>query len=60
MNVYSTISDEYNFDHPCKYTIRVWKPATMGAPEKPELNRIYSNTITITVVEPAAPTDAPQ
>lgn len=60
MNVYSTISDEYNFDHPGKYTIRVWKPATMGTPEKPELNRIYSNTITITVVEPAAPTDAPQ
>jgi len=60
MKVDSTISNEYNFDHPGKYTIRVWKPATMGTPEKPELNRIYSNTITITVVEPAAPTDAPQ
>ncbi len=61
MNVYSTISDEYNFDHPGKYTIRVWKPATMGTPEKPELNRIYSNTITVTVlpadVKPA--TDQP-
>jgi len=44
------ISDDYNFDHPGKYTIRVWKPATMGTPEKPELNRVYSNTITITVV----------
>ncbi len=46
----ATISDDYNFDHPGKYTIRVWKPATMGTPEKPELNRIYSNTITVTVL----------
>jgi hypothetical protein len=52
MYVYSTISDEYNFDHPGKYTIRVWKPAKMGTPEKPELDRIYSNTITVAVVAP--------
>jgi len=50
MDVDSTISDEYNFDHPGKYTIRVWKPAKMGTPEKPELDRIYSNTITIIVL----------
>jgi len=56
----ATISDYYNFDHPGKYTIRVWKPATMGTPEKPELNRIYSNTITITVVGTEAPATAPQ
>jgi hypothetical protein len=60
IKVYSTISDDYNFDHPGKYTIRVWKPATMGAPEKPESNRVYSNTITITVVEPPTPAAAPQ
>jgi hypothetical protein len=60
VEVHATISDDYNFDHSGKYTIRVWKPATRGTPEKPELNRIYSNTITITVVEPAAPTDARQ
>lgn len=52
MKVDSTISDEYNFGHPGKYTIRVWKPAKKGTPEKPELNRVYSNTITITVVAP--------
>jgi hypothetical protein len=50
MKVYSTISEDYNFDHPGKYTIRVWKPATKGTPEKPELNRVSSNTITITVL----------
>jgi hypothetical protein len=60
MHVYSTISDDYNFDHPGKYTIRVWKPATKGTPEKPELNRVYSNTITITVVAPETPADAPK
>ncbi len=47
---HATISDDYNFDHPGKYTIRVWKPATMGTPEKPELDRVYSNTITVTVL----------
>jgi hypothetical protein len=60
MKVYSTISDDYNFDHPGKYTIRVWKPATRGTPDKPESNRVYSNTITITVVEPPTPAAAPQ
>lgn len=50
MHVYSMISDDYNSDHPGKYSIRVWKPATRGTPEKPELNRVYSNTITITVL----------
>jgi hypothetical protein len=58
MHVYSTISDDYNFDHPGKYTIRVWKPATMGTPEKPESGKVYSNTITVTVVAPATDTDA--
>jgi hypothetical protein len=56
----ATISDDYNFDHPGKYTIRVWKPATKGTPEKPELNRVYSNTITITVVAPEPEAVAPQ
>jgi len=50
VKVHATISDDYNFDHPGKYTIRVWKPAAKGTPEKPELNRVSSNTITITVL----------
>ncbi len=52
----SMISDDYNFDHPGKYTIQVsrkesWSPTP-----------IYSNIITITVVEPkpVAATPAPQ
>jgi len=56
---HATISDDYNFDHPGKYTIRVWEPATKGTPEKPELNRVYSNTITVTVL-PATPAAAPE
>jgi hypothetical protein len=56
----ATISDDYNFDHPGKYTIRVWKPATKGTTENPELNRVYSNTITITVGAPEPEAVAPQ
>ncbi|MGB9408824.1 MAG: hypothetical protein WCA89_14905 [Terracidiphilus sp.] len=43
------ISDDYSFDRPGKYTIRIWMPATRGTPEKPESGRVYSNTITITI-----------
>ncbi|MGA3264947.1 MAG: hypothetical protein ABSC47_12995 [Terracidiphilus sp.] len=57
---HATISDDYNFDHPGKYTIRVWKPATMGIPDKPELNRVYSNTITVTVVVPTPEAETPK
>jgi hypothetical protein len=61
MEEHAAISDDYNFDHPGKYTIRVWKPATMGTPEKPELNRIYSNSITVTVLpaDSSTPADEP-
>jgi hypothetical protein len=61
VEVHATISDDYNFDHPGKYTIRIWKPATMGTPEKPELNRIYSNSITVTVLpaDSSTPADEP-
>jgi hypothetical protein len=38
MENHATISDNYNFNHPGKYTIRVWRPATKGSPDKPELN----------------------
>ncbi len=44
------ISDVYSFNCPGKYTIRAWMPATRGTSEKPDLNRVYSNTITITVL----------
>jgi hypothetical protein len=50
MKVYSTMSDDYAFDRPGAYNIQVWKPATKGSPDKPELNKIFSNTITITVL----------
>jgi hypothetical protein len=56
----SMISDDYPFDRPGKYTIRVWMPATKGTFEKPESGRVYSNTISITVVGPEAPVTAPQ
>jgi hypothetical protein len=54
------ISDGYSFDHPGKYTIRVWIPATRDTPEKPESGRVYSNTITITIVGTEAPATEPQ
>lgn len=61
MEIRAKLSDDYNFDHPGKYKIRVWKPATPGTPELPELNRVYSNTITITVLpaESKLPEDQP-
>lgn len=46
----ATLSDEFNFDRPGKYTIRVWKPATTGTPEGSQSNRVYSNAITVTVL----------
>jgi len=59
MKIYSTISDDYAFDHPGNYTIRIWGPATKGSPGKPELNRIYSNTIKITVLSAGDPAGGP-
>lgn len=61
----ATISEIYSLDPPGKYTIRVWRPATWGTPGKPDLNRVYSNTITITVLpsgrtSSAGDTSAPQ
>jgi hypothetical protein len=53
------LSEVYPFDHPGKYTIQVSRPATLGTPGKPELNRVYSNTITVTVL-PATPAAAPE
>ena len=47
----AVLSDDYAFEHPGKYTIRVWKPATMGSPENPETRRIYSNIVTIFIAE---------
>jgi hypothetical protein len=51
------ISDVYPLDRPGKYTIKVWRRAA-NVLDDSESNRVYSNTITITVVapEPAADT----
>lgn len=46
----ATISDDYPLNRPGKYTIRVWRPATMGSPQAPELRRVYSNAINVTVL----------
>ncbi len=53
------VSDVYPLDRPGKYTIRVWRRAA-NVLDDSESNRVYSNTITITVVGPEAPATAPQ
>lgn len=54
------ISDDYPFDHPGKYSIRVWLPATTATSDKSESNRVYSNTITITILAPEPEVVAPK
>jgi|GEM_PF-3170956 hypothetical protein len=54
------ISDVYPFDRPGKYTIKVWRRAA-NVLDDSELNRVYSNTITITVLPAGSksPADEP-
>jgi hypothetical protein len=53
------VSDVYPLDRPGKYTIRVWRRAA-NVLDDSESNRVYSNTITITVVAPPASASPPQ
>jgi hypothetical protein len=48
------ISDVYPLDRPGKYTIRAWMRA-VDLPDDSESNRVYSNTITVTVLAADAP-----
>ncbi len=58
MEARARVSDVYPLARPGKYTIRVWQRAA-NVLDDSESNRVYSNTITITVVapEPAPDTD---
>jgi hypothetical protein len=46
----ATISSAFPFDRPGKYKIRVWRPANPGTPDAPESEKVYSNSITISVL----------
>ena len=50
VEVHATISDEYPFDRPGKYSIRVWKFDKAGPAHGADPARVYSNTITVTVL----------
>jgi hypothetical protein len=46
----ATISDDYPFDRPGTYSIRVWKPGRTDSSQSSDSARVYSNTITVTVL----------
>ena len=55
------LSNVFKFDRPGKYTVRVWRPDdpdTKDSDGNP--TKVYSNTITITIVPPATEADAPK
>jgi hypothetical protein len=55
---FATLNSAFKFDHPGRYTIRTWRPLKpgTGATEIPESERVYSNTITITLLPAKDPT----
>jgi hypothetical protein len=61
----ATLSDDFNFDHPGTYTIRVWSVPVSSVPEDMGSNvqgvgKVYSNTVTIKLLPPEGSSQSQQ
>jgi len=54
------LSNVFRFDKPGKYTVQVWRPDPDTKDSDGNPTKVYSNTITITIVPPATEADAPK
>jgi hypothetical protein len=54
------LSNVFKFDRPGKYTVRVWRDDPDSKDGDGNPTKVYSNTITITIVPPATEADAPK
>jgi hypothetical protein len=61
----ATLSDDFDFDHPGTYTIRVWSVPVLNIPEGMDPNaqgvgKVYSNTVTIKLLPPDSSSQSQQ